>query len=155
MLLFCSQVPSIHRNIIINNILNLITLIISARQERHKLEGGQLDAFIREKYRSVITGETVNVLGEVAYTCSWIHEKISLCKRSYSFLFGISKNRFDECSKAFKAAGTKFITEINHSQWNDDHIHKFTFAETEQMIKENLGLIVVGRYALLLQFIIR
>ena len=108
------------------------------------MEGSQLDAFIREKFRSVITGETINAIGEVAYTCSWIHEKITLCKRSYSFLFGISKNRFDECSKSFKAAGTKFITEINHSQWNDDHVHKFTFAETEQMIKENMGLIVVG-----------
>jgi len=52
--------------------------------------------------------------------------KISLYKRSYSILFGISKNRFDECSKAFKATGTKFIFEINYSQWND-HVHKFTF----------------------------
>ena len=58
----------------------------------------------------------------------------------------MSKNRFNECSKAFKAAGTKFITEINHSQWNDDQVHKFTFTETEQMIKENLGLIVVGMH---------
>ena len=110
------------------------------------MEGSQLDAFIREKFRSVITGEAVNAFGEVAYTCSWIHGKITLCKRSYSFLFGISKNRFDECSKAFKAAGTKFIPEIKHSQWNDDHVHTFTFAETEQMIKENMGLIVVGMF---------
>ena len=124
----------------------LLLIILSARKERHKLEGSQLDAFIREKFRSVITGETINAIGEVSYTCNWVHEKIPLCKRSYSFLFGVSKNRFDECSKAFKSAGTKFITEINHSQWNDDHVHKFTFAETEQMIRENMGLIVVGMY---------
>ena len=80
------------------------------------MEGSQLDAFIREKFRSVITGEIIKSLGEVAYTCSWTHEKITLCKRIYSFLFRISKNRFDECSKAFKAAGTKFVTEIKHSQ---------------------------------------
>jgi hypothetical protein len=42
----------------------LFHVIISARAQKHKLEGPQLDNFIQEKMRSVIIGETTNYSGD-------------------------------------------------------------------------------------------
>ena len=125
--------------------------IISARGEKHKLEGPQLDNFIQEKMRSVITGETTNFAGDLEFTCSWIHEGKELCRKSFAFLFNIPRSKFDQCAKVMKMTGSKFITSINHEKWEDDHVHTFTFAQTEEMIKDNIGgLVIVGNHQKLL-----
>jgi hypothetical protein len=116
-----------------------------ARAEKHKLEGSQLDNFIQEKMRKVIIGEKINGAGELEFINCWKHEDKELCRKSYAFLFKIPRNRFDQCSRVFKATGKKFITSISHEKWEDDHVHNFTFAETEEMVKENIGgMVIVG-----------
>ena len=45
----------------------------------------------------------------------------------------------------FKEVGSKFITSISHEEWKDDHVHDFTFAETEEIVKQNIGgMVIVG-----------
>ena len=111
------------------------------------MEGPQLDNFIQEKMRSVITGETtITTTGVVDFICSWIHEGKELCRKSYAFLFKIPRNKFDQCARVMKETGCKFITSISHEKWEDDHVHTFTFAKTEEMIKDNIGgMVIVGR----------
>lgn len=117
----------------------------SARAQCLRLEGDQLDDFIKEKFRSVITGEKVNINGDSEFTLQWVHEGRILCRKSYAFLFNIPKNKFDKCSSLMKAAGTQFINSMQHTPWKDDHVHDFTFAETEKKFKENIaGMTVVG-----------
>lgn len=109
------------------------------------MEGVQLDRFIQEKFRSVCQGEKTNKNGETCFELEWKHDNVSLCRLSYSFLFGIPKGRFDKCSHAMKTAGVNNLSSINHKCWKDDHVHDFTFAETEKLIKENIvDLTVVG-----------
>ena len=105
--------------------------------------------------RKVITGEKINSAGELEFINCWQHEDKVLCRMSYSFLFKIPKNKFDQCSRVFKETGRKFITSITHEKWEDDHVHNFTFAETEEMVKENIGgIVVVGNELLLLLLLI-
>ena len=116
-----------------------------ARGSRRGLEGEQLDHFIQEKFRSVCTGEKENKDGVKEFVLDWTHEGKKLCRRSYSLLFNIPKNRFDNCSSAMKAAGTMFPSAINVTSWKDTHIHNYTFAETEELFKRNLANVkVVG-----------
>ena len=119
---------------IINNILILITLIIICSARKSQVRRGPTGCLYQRKI------SVCNYWRKCL--CTWrscIHlqldsrEKYLLCKRSYFILFGISKNRFDDCSKAFKATGTtKFVFEINYSQWND-HVHKFTFEDNNDI----------------------
>jgi len=122
--------------------------IISARGEKHKLEGPQLDNFIQEKMRSVITGETTNFAGDLEFTCSWIHEGKELCaERALLFCSTYHVASSISVPKVMKMTGSKFITSINHEKWEDDHVHTFTFAQTEEMIKDNIeGLVIVGNH---------
>jgi hypothetical protein len=123
----------------------MLFIIISARAEKHKLEGPRLDNFIQEKMRGIITGEKTNSAGELEFNCHWIHDGKELCRKSYAFLFKIPRNKFDQCSRVFKETGRKFITSISHEKWEDDHVHDFTFAQTEEIVKENIGgMVIVG-----------
>ena len=124
----------------------LFHVIISARAQKHKLEGPQLDNFIQEKMRSVIIGETTNYSGDQDFICNWTHEGKELCRKSYCFLFKIARSKFDQCAKVMKETGSKFITSISHEKWEDDHVHTFTFAKTEEIIQENVGgMAIVGK----------
>jgi len=117
------------------------------------LEGAQMDSYIQGKFRNVITGEKQLSNGETEFTCSWTHEGKELCRKSFAFLFKIPRNKLDQCSRVFKAVGSKYITSISHDEWKDDHVHDFTFAETEQIIKENIGgMVIVGNIYLYLNF---
>ena len=52
------------------------------------------------------------------------------------------------CSRSHATNSTirKFITFISHEKWEDDHVHEFTFAQTEEIVKENIGgMVIEGR----------
>ena len=109
------------------------------------MEKAQLDSFIQEKMRKVITGEKHLSNGDLEFTCCWKHEDKELCRKSFAFLFKIPRNKFDQCARVFKEVGSKFITSISHEEWKDDHVHDFTFAETEEIVKQNIGgMVIVG-----------
>jgi hypothetical protein len=119
--------------------------VTSARKEKGRRVGQELDHFIQEKFRSVIKKERVNNHGETSFEMDWKYENVPLCKLSYSLLFQIPKNKFEACSKAMKAAGSRYIDSINHQPFKDNHVHDFTFAKTEKLFKENVqGCVVVG-----------
>ena len=124
---------------------NLYNFYFSARKEKGRLVGQQLDHFIQDKFRAVIKKEKVNSNGETAFELDWKYENIPLCRLSYSLLFKIPKNKFDACSKAMKASGIRYLNSINHQPFKDNHVHDYTFAETEKLFKENVqGCAVVG-----------
>jgi hypothetical protein len=102
-----------------------------------------LDGYIQEKFRSVITGDMVNKSGEKQFNLKWQHKGKDLCRSSFAHLFDIPKNRFDKCSKDMKAADSTYLNSLHHQQWKDDHVHDFTFAETEQLFKSNVQSIIV------------
>ena len=106
-----------------------------ARASRRGLEGEQLDHFIQEKFRSVCTGERENKNGRKELVLDWTHEGKKLCRKSYSLLFNVPKNRFDSCSLAIKAAETESPSAIKVTK--DTHVHN-TFPETEELFKQNL-----------------
>lgn len=50
-----------------------------------------------------------------------------------------------------KAAGSRYINSINHQPFKDNHVHDYTFAQTEKLFKENIqGCVVVGMVIILL-----
>ena len=120
--------------------------VISARHEKGRRVGQQLDLFIQEKFRAAIKKEKVNSSGETSFEMEWKYDNIPLCKLSYSLLFKIPKNKFEACSKAMKAAGSRrYVDSINHQPFKDNHVHDFTFAATEKLFKDNVaGCKVVG-----------
>ena len=119
--------------------------VISARKEKGRRVGQELDVFVQEKFRAVIKKEKVNNYGETSFEMDWKYDEIPLYKLSYSLLFKIPKNKFEACSKAMKVAGSRYIDSINHQPFKDNHVHDFTFARTEKLFKENVqGCVVVG-----------
>ena len=117
----------------------------SARKEKGRRVGQQLDLFIQEKFRAVIKKEKINNNGETSFEMDWKYDNVPLCKLSYSLLFKIPKNKFEACSKAMKAAGSRYVDSINHQPFKDDHVHDFTFVATEKLFKDNVeGCKVVG-----------
>jgi len=74
-----------------------------------------MDNFIKEKFRSVIRGERATKHGDTEFVCQWVHDGVIRCRQSYGFLFNIPKNKFDKCSSLMKAAGTRFISSIQHT----------------------------------------
>lgn len=122
-----------------------LTMIRSGRNERGKLSGYRLDSFIQEKVRGAIVGETTLENGEVKFEMHWRFKEHTLCRQSFGLVFGISKHKLDLCLSQLKISDTRSVTAISISPWKDEHIHGFTFAETESIMKKNLGIAVVGK----------
>lgn len=117
----------------------LIFLKPSARAEKGGRDGDELDGFIQEKFRSVIVGDPViNKSGEKHFNLKWQHKEKELCRKSFCHLFALSHHRFDKCSKMMKDADSTYLSSLHHQPWKDDHVHDFTFAETEQLFKDNV-----------------
>ena len=105
-----------------------------------------MDHFIQEKFRAAKVGEKVNKYGVKSFELEWQHENVPLCRASYAFLFNITKHQLDRCSAAKKTAGSDFVKTTRHKVWKDDHLHEFSFAETEQLFKKNIaGMNIVGK----------
>ena len=120
-------------------IMLLIFVHLSARVEKGGRDGDELDGFIQEKFRSVIVGDPViNKSGEKHFNLKWQHKGKELCRKSFCLLFALSHHRFDKCSKMMKDADSTYLSSLHHQPWKDDHVHDFTFAETEALFKENV-----------------
>lgn len=125
-----------------------------ARQEKGVKIGKQLDHFIQEKYRSIKTFEKIKSDGSVEFQCNWSYtfrngESFPLCRQTYSDLYGIPKNSFDNCSAALKGSETRRVDTINHKVWTDSHITKnLSFLEMEDIFKHEFKLQVIGQYIL-------
>lgn len=131
------------------DLVGLQHFVRSARKERGKLDGDQLDSFIQEKIRSSITGEKLQSNGKVQFDMKWAHLNREVCRQSFSLLFNISKHKLDSCSAALKLSDTRRVSSIVSKTWNDTHVHSFTYAETEKMMKEALKTEIVGKSTLL------
>jgi hypothetical protein len=126
-------------DLLLNVIILILSYILSARAEKGGRDGEELDGFIQEKFRSVIVGDPViNKSGEKHFNLKWQHRGKELCRQSFAYLFAIPKNRFDKCSKEMKAVESTYLNSLHHQPWKDDHVHDFTFAETEQLFKDNV-----------------
>ena len=91
--------------------------VISARKEKGRRVGQELDIFVQEKFRAVINKkEKVNNYGETSYEMDW--KNMMRLLRFVNFLtlcfLKIPKNKFEVCSKAMKVAGSRYIDSINH-----------------------------------------
>jgi hypothetical protein len=122
-----------------------LSFIKSARLEKGKLQADQLDKFIQEKVRKSISGRKVNNKGDLQFEYNWSHNGIELCRDSFSTIFDTTKHVLNACSTAFKLTETNRVSSIQHKEWNDSHVHNFTYAETENIMKTNLGVDVVGK----------
>jgi hypothetical protein len=83
--------------------------------------------------------------GKMHFEFNWSFDNIALCRNSYTILFDISKYRLDECSAAFKLSENRRVSPITQKEWKDNHVHAFTFVDTEQMMKKNTFCDVIGK----------
>lgn len=128
------------------DLVGALMFIQRAREQRGNLCGEKLDSFIQEKVRSAIVGEKLLANGEIRFDMRWCHDGHELCRQSFGLIFNISKHKLDSCLSELKKSDTRYVTSISTQEWKDDHIHGYTFAETEEMMKKNLGITVVGKY---------
>lgn len=122
-----------------------IAFVRAARAERGDLSGDQLDSFIQEKYRAVLVKAEKQSDGSVKFLPRWSYKGISLCRQSYANAFGITKHQLDMCSKALKHSDNRRVPKIKHQPFKDEHVHEFTFAETEEIFKKNLHVDIIGK----------
>lgn len=121
------------------DLFGALNFIRDARAQRGKLKGDRFDSFVQEKVRDVISGEKVQTNGELRFEKNWKFCGRELCRQSYGLIFDISKHKLDACCAELKKSDTRQVTSISMSKWKDDHLHDYSFAQTEAIIKENLN----------------
>lgn len=126
------------------DVVSVAEFVRAARAERGTLEGAQLDSFVQEKFRSVIVGEKTLEDGSVKFRLDWKHKGVPLCRQSFAQIYGISKAALDNCSSALKASATRRVSSISHTEYKDDRVHDFSYADTVQVFKDVLQTEVVG-----------
>jgi len=52
--------------------------------------------------------------------------------------YSFSSNKFKTCSDIFKQTDQQKVSSLSHKKWKDNHIHNFTYAETERLFKQNV-----------------
>jgi hypothetical protein len=105
----------------------------------------ELDKFVQEKFRESIQETKIILNGKKQFVMQYmLRSDFNVCKKAFSSAFGISVKKLERCSTALKLSETNRVHSIETKTYKDDTIHKFSYKETEELIKLNLGTSFVG-----------
>ena len=135
-----------------NALKNYIRL---CREETRLKTNSELDLFIQDLFIKSVASVDVKSKKDgskeiskfnMCFTTIGGHK---VCRKCCSLSYGFSSNKFNTCSKRYKDTGLQKVSSLNHRKWTDDHVHNYSYAETESLFKLNVvdkdNVIGVGR----------
>ena len=115
------------------------------REETRLKTTSELDSFIQDLFiKSVVSVDLKSKESDgskeiskfnMCFTTIGGHK---VCRKCCSTSYGFSNNKFNTCSKIYKDTGLQKVNSLNHRKWADDHIHNYSYAETENLFKSNI-----------------
>lgn len=109
----------------------------------HSLE---FDQFLQEEFRKCIQKAVYrkNADGSESneidyYAMNYNVNGIVLCRQLFAFIFSTTVTRLRSISEALKLSANRRVFSTKIRSYTDRTIHDFTWAETEQLLKKNLG----------------
>jgi hypothetical protein len=98
----------------------------------------ELDRFIQDKFKeSIAEIKLSDDNKEVAYVMDYSINGIKVCKKSFAAFYGVSVKYLERCSKTLKQSDFRRVYSTSHRTFTDDHIHNYTYAETDVLMQTN------------------
>jgi hypothetical protein len=109
------------------------------REETRQKTENELDSFIQDIFKNSIvsTEKKLDKISKFNMVFTTIGGR-QVCRNCCATAYGFSSNKFKTCSNIFKQTDLQKVSSLSHRKWKDDHIHNFTYAETEKLFKSNV-----------------
>jgi len=69
---------------------------------------------------------------------------VKVCRKTFASAFGFSIKKLERCSAALKQSPTLRVHKIEIKKFKDEHIHNYSYKETETLMKDNLNSDFIG-----------
>jgi len=99
----------------------------------------ELDSFVQEKFRESVIKENQHQDGSIVFEMDYKINNMKMCKKAFAKAYGLSVKHLERCSAALKESSERRVHLISTREYQDDHIHDYTYKETENLFKVNLG----------------
>jgi hypothetical protein len=119
-----------------------IGYVKECRAKLRNKNAAEVDQFVLALFKQCITKTVVDSAGKTTYVMQYmLPGEYKVCKVAFAKVYGISVYHLEKCSAATKRSLDGNCTSSKVRAWTDGKIHNFTYRESEDLLRENLGFV--------------